>query len=341
MRDEETFLTTTGELQFTPPPLYGQHPRHFIPSSYLHIEPRPVVLDAFGHPVVGHPPETNPSAYPFTPPTQHITPPTNIPPMSFGPRFSTARDGAVVIRDDNMVTTYIDTRLRMMGKHHGDKDYEETVQKAALDLISTARLTTEVFLKLRSKYLFNFTCAESCVEDWLPPAFSSIEWGDVSVRFTNLLPKIQDNHHRIPTVPLRRSRIPTSLYRIMCEGLQKSILRVGHRLSLRNEGSVSAYIGPVSVFPISVAYVQIFDQLTDLFYGRMMNHPEMTLDGQIGRKGRREYSYVFIDAAMLLVIELKLESNSLTDTQFSHIVAQVIAESDGRASCFFFPLSNT
>jgi hypothetical protein len=237
-----------------------------------------------------------------------------------------------------MVTTYIETRLRMMGKHHGDKDYEETVQKAVLDLISTARLTTEVFLKLRSKYLFNFTCADSCVEDWLPAAFSSIKWGDVSGRFTNLLRKIQDNHHRIPTVQLRRSRIPTSLYRIMCEGLQKSILRVGHRLSLGNEASVSAYISPVSVFPISVAYVQIFDQLTDMFYGRMMNHPEMTLDG---RKGRCEYSYVFIDAAMLLLIELKLELNSLTDTQFSHIVAQVIAESDGRASCFFFPLSNT
>ena len=149
MDDDEPLLTTTREFPFTPPPLYNQPPRHFIPSSYPHLEPRRANLDAFGQPVVGHPPETILSAYPFTPPTQHITPPVNVPPMIFGPRFSTACDGAV-IRDDNMVATYIETRLRMMGKHRGDKDYEATVQKAVLDLISTARLTAEVFVKLRS-----------------------------------------------------------------------------------------------------------------------------------------------------------------------------------------------
>ena len=127
----------------------------------------------------------------------------------------------------------------------------------------------------------------------------------------------------------------------MCEGFQKSILRVGHRASLGNEASVCAYISPVSFSPVSVAYVQIFDQLTDLFYGRMINNSEMTLDGQIGRKRRCEYSYIFFDAAMLLLIEMKFELNSLTDTKFSHIIAQVIAESDGRATCFFFPLSNS
>ena len=149
MDDEEPSLMTTGEFPFTPPPVYGQTPPHFIPSSYPHLEPRRANLDAFGQPAVGHPSETILSAYPFTPPIQYIKPPANVPPMIFGPRFSTARDGAV-IRDDNMVATYIETRLRMMGKHQGDKDYEATVQKAVFDLISAARLTTEVFVKLRS-----------------------------------------------------------------------------------------------------------------------------------------------------------------------------------------------
>ena len=150
MDDEEPSLRRTGQFPFTPPPLYGQPPRHFIPSSYPHLEPRRANLDAFGQPVVGHPPESILSGYPFTPPTQHTTPPANVPPLIFGPRFSTARDRAVVIRDDNMVATYIETRLRMMGKHQGDNDYEATVQKAVLDLISAGRLTTEVFVKLRS-----------------------------------------------------------------------------------------------------------------------------------------------------------------------------------------------
>lgn len=149
MDDEEPSLMTAGEFPFTPPPLYCQPSRHCIPSSYPHLDPRQANFDAFGQPAVGHPPETILSAYPFAPPTQHITPPANVPPKIFGPRFSTARDG-VVIRDDNMVATYIETRLRMMGKHQGDKDYDATIQKAVLDLISNARLTTEVFVKLQS-----------------------------------------------------------------------------------------------------------------------------------------------------------------------------------------------
>ena|SRR5208282_2381532 len=84
------------------------------------------------------------------------------------------------------------------------------------------------------------------------------------------------------------------------------------------------------------AYVQIFDKLTDLFYGRMINHPEMTFDGQIGRRGRCEYSYVFFEASMLLLIELKLDLQSMTDYHFSNILGQVVAEADGIASFSFF-----
>jgi hypothetical protein len=149
MDDKKPSLTTTGEFPFTPPPLYDQPSRHFIPSSYPHLEPRRANLDTFHQPVIGHPSETTLSAYPFTPPTQYSTRLANIPPMTFGPRFSTARDGAV-IEDDNMVATYIEARLRMMGTHQDDKDYEATVQKVVLDLISSAQLTTEVFVKLRS-----------------------------------------------------------------------------------------------------------------------------------------------------------------------------------------------
>ena len=72
----------------------------------------------------------------------------------------------------------------------------------------------------------------------------------------------------------------------------------------------------------------------------MIYHPEMTLDGQIGRRGRCEYSYIFFEASMLLLIELKLDLKSMTDHHFSNIIGQVVAEADGRASSFFFLLSN-
>ena len=60
-----------------------------------------------------------------------------------------------------------------------------------------------------------------------------------------------------------------------------------------------------------------------------MNHPEMLLEGQIGKKGRCEYTYIFLDGPMLLLIELKLDLRSLSIENFSNIIAQVRAEADG------------
>jgi len=62
----------------------------------------------------------------------------------------------MVFDDDNMVEAYIEAKVRAANQHPGDKKYEETVQKAVLELISIGRLTTEVFVKLRGNYLFNF-----------------------------------------------------------------------------------------------------------------------------------------------------------------------------------------
>jgi len=121
-------------------------------------------------------------------------------------------------------------------------------------------------------------------------------------------------------------------YEQIVESLDLSIRRVGNRRSLVNEASVSAYIAPVSFSPVPVADVEVFDKLTDLFCGRMVNKPELNIEGQVSRKGRCEYSYVFFDACMVLLVELKLKLGSLTDNNFSNIVAQVMAEAEGRAS---------
>ena len=72
----------------------------------------------------------------------------------------------------------------------------------------------------------------------------------------------------------------------------------------------------------------------------MVNQPEVMLDGQIGRRGRHEYSYIFFEAAMLLLIELKRGLHGFAHGQHSNIVAQVIAEADGRPR-FHFALSNS
>jgi len=71
------------------------------------------------------------------------------------------------------------------------------------------------------------------------------------------------------------------------------------------------------------------DKICDVFEGRIVNHPEMMLEGQIGRKGRFEFSYIFNECAMILLIELKFRLQSPTEEALSKIVAQVCAEADG------------
>lgn len=72
----------------------------------------------------------------------------------------------------------------------------------------------------------------------------------------------------------------------------------------------------------------MIDKICDLFEGRIVNHPEMMLEGQIGKKGRCEFSYIVNDCAMILLIELKFRIQS-SEEAFSKIVAQVCAEADG------------
>ena len=56
---------------------------------------------------------------------------------------------------------------------------------------------------------------------------------------------LDDNHYRINSFILHRSRLPMSHFRDIVIGLDKSILRVGKRMDLENEAGVHDYISPV------------------------------------------------------------------------------------------------
>jgi hypothetical protein len=66
----------------------------------------------------------------------------------------------------------------------------------------------------------------------------------------------------------------------------------------------------------------------------MTNHPEVTLEGQIGRRGRCEYTYIFFHMSMLLLIELKFDIGSMSDDKRSDIIGQICAEADRMSSSF-------
>lgn len=83
-----------------------------------------------------------------------------------------------------------------------------------------------------------------------------------------------------------------------------------------------------------MANQQLFDTVVDLFEGRIVNHPEVTLEGQIGRRGLCEYTYIFFHVSMLLLIELKFDMGSMSDDKRSDIIGQICAEADGMSSSF-------
>jgi hypothetical protein len=76
--------------------------------------------------------------------------------------------------------------------------------------------------------------------------------------------------------------------------------------------------------------------MSDLFEGRVLNYPELTLSGEIGKSGRCESTYTFMGCSMILLIELKFDLRSLTAMELSDIIAQVCAEADGKSMSITF-----
>jgi len=78
------------------------------------------------------------------------------------------------------------------------------------------------------------------------------------------------------------------------------------------------------------SHAKVLDQIVNLFEGRIINHPEMHLEGSMARKGRCEYTWIVTGGTIILLVGLKLNLRSLSTDAHSDIVAQCCAEADGK-----------
>lgn len=140
----------------------------------------------------------------------------------------------------DVIEEYIERGLLKLNKGLDDED---AVQRVVFQLITRARLTTDVFAKLQGMFLQRFI--SDSLEKYLPSSFSKIKWTDVASRFLNLKSTFPNDHKRIPTFPLKRSRMPMEYFQNLIFDLDKSILRVGNRMSLTNEAAIHEYASPV------------------------------------------------------------------------------------------------
>ena len=145
MKDEDQVPTTSNRIPLTPPT------QHQLPQSNIPSLPNPRwTLAQINQTTSTDSIPTPQPQYPFSPRTTPQTPVANVPQMPFEDRFSSLPPDSIMnMADDNMVNEYIENRLLKLNKQVEDKDYEQTIQKIVLELISKARLTTTVFNKLR------------------------------------------------------------------------------------------------------------------------------------------------------------------------------------------------
>src|SRR5271155_2735387 len=144
--EEETSRSQSrNQLPFTPPQELSR-PRYLIPRPTSTLRtPTWTLTDVAQAPAEQ---DNSSSQQPFPPPSQEPVQ-TLLPPVEFGARFASVPPEEVLeISDDNIIDEYIESRLRQMNKSVLDDDYETILQQIILDLISRARLTTEVFIRL-------------------------------------------------------------------------------------------------------------------------------------------------------------------------------------------------
>ena len=135
-----------SQLPFTPPQ-ESSRPRYVIPRPTSTIRTPSWTLTDVAQAPAEH--DISTSQQPFPPPSQELVQ-TQLPLVEIGARFASVPPEEVLeISDDNIVDEYIESRLRQMNKTVLDDDYEMILQQIILDLISRARLTTEVFIRLR------------------------------------------------------------------------------------------------------------------------------------------------------------------------------------------------
>ncbi|KAF8233174.1 hypothetical protein L208DRAFT_1268124, partial [Tricholoma matsutake] len=119
----------------------------------------------------------------------------------------------------------------------------------------------------------------------------------------------------ITTFEIRRSRIPTYLFKSIVTDMDMMLMQYGPPPEHLTEEARSRFFSPV------------FSHLVTQFNFMLRNNPETTIDGRIGTQGRIEYFFQTFGAVAILFIQMKLKVGN--DAERLKAIAQVIAECDG------------
>ena len=135
----------------------------------------------------------------------------------------------------------------------------------------------------------------------------------------------------IDTFELHRSRIPTSLSKVMVTDMDFMLMQYGMLTEHQTEEASSRFIAPVRIsYNNSLIFsgMQIFNHLIRQLNFAIKFTPETKLHNRISTKGRIKYQFVTFSGVTLVFVEVMLGTGSREE--YLNAIAQIIAESDGK-----------
>ncbi|OXV07632.1 hypothetical protein Egran_04603 [Elaphomyces granulatus] len=188
---------------------------------------------------------------------------------------------------------------------------EENMVKEVLKMITSREKAQLMIISLMAKYKFNLSLLkELLLAHKIDASFSKILYSEIAP--TVGLDPIRGGID-IPTFEMHRARLPHSTCYDILMDLKALTFQYGTAEFHRNEEATSRWVSGH------------FNRILPLFFGALLNTPEVLLESDITKSGRIEYQYTVEGGISILFIGVKLTLGNRRERL--ECIGQVIAES--------------
>jgi hypothetical protein len=200
----------------------------------------------------------------------------------------------------------------MSKRKRGDKLSNDDIKAQLHQSISDRTSAEMAVLHLMDEFDFDLDeLKASLMEKGLNVSFFNVKYLDIAP-FVGLDPL--RNFGDAPLFDLRRSRIPTALFRDIVTDIDVLLIQYGTLQNHTTEEARSRFLSP------------IFNRLVAQFGSSIRNTPESLMNGRITTRGKIEYHFKTFGALTIVFVEVRLKIGSIEER--INAIAQVIAECD-------------
>ncbi|KAH9040797.1 hypothetical protein EDB85DRAFT_1925561 [Lactarius pseudohatsudake] len=202
----------------------------------------------------------------------------------------------------------------MSTRNRGEVLSDAEIVKQLRQTIRESPSTEVAVLRLMEEFYFDMEVVMTYLaEQGLNVSFSDVEYDEDIASFVGLDHVLQFTD--VTLFDLRRSRIPTTLFRDIVRDMDVLLIPYGNLRQHSNEETRSRFFAP------------IVNRLTALFGSWIRNTSESLMSDRITKRGRVEYYFKTFNAAVSVVL-VEVTWNIGDGKERLNAIAQVIAECD-------------